>query len=127
MLRPRKIKRLKMGLRDMIAKIFRRHRRWTKGFGCAVEGCLNTDMEFAHIRNAANAGMKAKPHDAFGYGLCGQHHREEHGGAETFWRKYGIDPYARAAWFLRNSPDIAMRESLNQLPEHVKRPLLEAA
>ena len=133
MIRPQRIKRPRMGVRVQIDKIFMRHRKWVKGFGCAVAGAWLTNcecgggMEFAHIRNAANSGKSTKPHDAFGYGLCSTHHAEEHRGAETFARKYGIDPYKLAAWFLRNSPDRAMRESFYQLPGHVQRTLLEAA
>ena len=124
---PQRRKPPKMGVRVQIDKVFMRHRKWVKGFGCAVPGCKCSDIEFAHIRNAANSGKGNKPHDGFGYGLCGCHHAEEHHGSETFARKYGIKPYALAAWFLRHSPDIAMRESFYQLPDHVQRPLLEAA
>ena len=124
---PKRRKRPKMGVRIQVDKIFMRHRKYVKGFGCAVPGCACPDIEFAHIRNAANSGKGNKPHDSFGYGLCGPHHAEEHHGAETFAKKYNINPYRLAAWFLRNSPDQEMRESFHQLPGHVQRPLLEAA
>ncbi len=128
MLWPRRVKRPKMGVRIQIDKIFMRHRKWVKGFGCSVPGCKCTDIEFAHIRNAANSGKGNKPHDSFGRPLCGAlHHVEEHKiGADSFDRKHAIDRYAQAAWFLRNTPDRALRDSFAELPDHVKRPLLEA-
>lgn len=78
-----------------------------------MPGCYDDRIEFAHIRSAANAGIGLKPHSAFGVSLCHAHHAEAHSiGHDTFARKYGLDLWALARTFVRNSPDTAMRESL---------------
>jgi len=127
MLRPTRLKRPKMGVRDVVRLVWTKHQAFVRRHACSVPGCTNRPIEFAHVRNAANSGASIKPHDAFGIPLCSGHHEEAHRGEKTFCRKYGIDPYKIAAWFLRNSPDLAMRESFAELPAHVKRRLLEAA
>lgn len=125
---PKRRQRPRMGLRVIVDKVFMRHRKWTKGFGCSVPGCLCTDIEFCHARNAANSGTGSRPHDGFGWPGCSAHHREQHRiGQPAFERKYGISLFKIAGWHMRNSPDLAMRESFRQLPDHVQRPLLEAA
>jgi hypothetical protein len=80
---------------------------------------LQPTVDFAHLRSATNAGMKQKPHDAFGVSLCRAHHIEEHKlGGKTFSQKYGIDLWALAAEFVRRTPDIEMQSSLN--PQQVR-------
>ena len=110
---PRKLTRPKMGLRSPLQKIWPRHRRWVKSHGCCVPECQASRVDFAHLRSAANAGMAQKPHDMFGISLCRDHHREQHNlGADAFGRKYGLDLWALAAEFARQSPDSEMRASL---------------
>lgn len=119
---PRKIKRPKMGVRPPERKIFMRHRRHVKSHGCSVPGCNEGPIEFAHVRSAANAGKDIKPHDAFGISLCRKHHRWQHNrGADSFERQFGVSMWKLAGQFVRTSPDLAMRESFNALPEHLKQ------
>jgi hypothetical protein len=102
-----------MGVRETLQQIWPRHRRWVKSHGCCVPGCNAREVEFAHLRSAANAGLAQKPHDIFGISLCRTHHDEQHRvGAVSFGRKYGIDLWALASEFARRSPDQKMRASL---------------
>ena len=110
---PARLKRAKLGVRPVAQRVWPRHRRWVKSHGCCVPGCLALDIEFAHLRSAANAGTGRKPHDAFGISLCRQHHDEQHRlGSQTFSDRHQIDPWALAAEFVRTSPDHEMRSSL---------------
>ena len=110
---PDRRKRPKMGAREPIQKIWLRHRRWVKSHGCCVPECQASRVDFAHLRSAANAGAAQKPHDMFGISLCRDHHGEQHSlGIDAFGRKYGIDLWALAAEFARQSPDWEMRASL---------------
>ena len=110
---PNRLKRLAMALRVPVQKIWPRHRRWVKSHGCCVPECPASRVDFAHLRSAANAGMAQKPHDMFGISLCRDHHGEQHSlGIDAFGRKYGIDLWALAAEFARQSPDQEMRASL---------------
>ena len=110
---PPRLKRAKMGLRVLPQRIWPKHRRWVKSHGCCVPGCPASQVEFAHLRSAANAGTALKPHDMFGISLCRGHHDEQHRlGAAAFGRKYQIDQWALAAEFAQRSPDREMRASL---------------
>jgi hypothetical protein len=110
---PKRLKRAPMGIRMPIQKIWPRHRRWVRSHGCCVLDCGGREIDFAHLRSAANAGIGMTPHDIFGVSLCRVHHDEQHRlGADAFGRKYGIDLWALAAEFARRSPDWEMRASL---------------
>ena len=110
---PRKLRRPRMGVRSPVQKIWPRHRRWVKAHGCCVADCPCPNVDFAHLRSAANAGKDQKPHDIFGVSLCRLHHEEQHRiGADAFNQRYGIDLWALAAEFARTSPDWEMRASL---------------
>jgi hypothetical protein len=75
-----------------------RHLDFIRGLPCAV--CLDdTATEAAHLRytepkvGRINPGMQQKPHDWFVVPLCGDCHREQHGGSEkAFWNGTPIDP-----------------------------------
>jgi hypothetical protein len=111
---PRRRKPPKLGLRVPPQRVWPRHRRWVKSHGCCVPGCTVTIVDFAHLRSESHAGKGLKPHDAFGVSLCRTHHIEQHSlGEETFERRYGIVLQALAAEFVRRSPDLAMRASLD--------------
>jgi hypothetical protein len=115
-----------MGVRTFLPTVFLRHRRYVKSFGCGVPGCLQRPVHFAHQRTAANAGKGAKPHDAFGIGYCAEHHLEEHAHGVDYMRlRYGLDRWQLAAYFVRHSPDVRMRNSFNQLPIHLQGLLFE--
>src|ERR1700681_3706475 len=120
---PRRLKRPKPGVEAPLRKIWPRHRRWVRSHGCCVPHCYAADVEFAHLRSAANAGTGQKPHDAFGVSLCRTHHDEQHSlGVDAFERKYGIELWALAAEFARRSPDQEMRTSLNPKDVQVRGP-----
>lgn len=128
MIYPKRQKRQRYGIDRGPRLVWPHHERWTRGFNCSVPGCPCRPVRFHHLRNAANSSKGNKPHSAFGIPLCDAHHEEWHlKGEKTFVAEHKIKPYALANWFLHNSPDTAMRESFHELPEHVKRPLLEAA
>jgi hypothetical protein len=111
---PRRLKRPKLLVQPPPRKIWPRHRRWVRSHGCCIPHCDAADVEFAHLRSAANAGTGQKPHDAFGVSLCRVHHIEQHAlGGNTFGQKYGVDLWALAAEFVRRTPDTEMRSSLN--------------
>ena len=75
------------------------------------------NVDFAHLRSAANAGIAQTPHDMFGVSLCRAHHGEQHSiGTSAFNRKYGIDLWALATEFAYRSPDWEMRASLRIVP-----------
>jgi hypothetical protein len=110
---PRRLQRPKLGVQTPVQKVWPRHRRWVRSHGCCVPDCPAVQVDFAHLRSAANAGKGQKPHDAFGVSLCRDHHIEQHAlGAASFGQKYGIDPWALAREFLRRTPDLRMRLSL---------------
>lgn len=110
---PYRLKRPKLNVHVPPRKIWPRHRRWVKSHGCCVPHCDSSEIEFAHLRSAANAGTGQKPHDGFGVSLCRKHHDEQHSlGVAAFDRKYGIDLWALAAEFARYSPDVDMRATL---------------
>jgi hypothetical protein len=110
---PPRLRRPKMGVRVFLQRIWPRHRRWVRSHGCCVPECSTTEVEFAHLRSAPNAGAGQKPHDAFAVGLCRTHHDEQHRlGIARFETKYEIDLRALAAEFTRRSPDREMRDSL---------------
>ena len=75
-----------------------KHMDFIRGLPCAV--CLdNTSTEAAHIRYSeprvgrVNPGMQQKPHDWFTVPLCGECHREQHGGNEkAFWNGKPVNP-----------------------------------
>ncbi len=110
---PDRLKRSKLGVRRPSQKVWPRHRRWVKAYGCCVPGCTATRIDFAHLRSVANSGTGQMPHDIFGVSLCRAHHDEQHRiGALSFSNKYQIDLWALAAEFARRSPDRQMRASL---------------
>jgi hypothetical protein len=90
-----------------------RHRRWVRSFGCCVGGCLNSDIEFCHVRSAANSGTSLKPSDIYGISLCAAHHRQQHSiGQREFEKRHSLDLWALAEAFTRASPDVAMKAAL---------------
>ena len=113
MLLPRRLKRPRLAVQAPLRRLWPRHRRWVRSHGCCVPHCQAPEVEFAHLRSAANAGTGQKPHDAFGVSLCRGHHDEQHRlGAASFGDKYQIDLWALAAEFARRSPDQDMMASL---------------
>ena len=57
-----------------------------------------------------------KPHDAFCFPGCHEHHAEQHRiGEHTFAKKYGINPLKEALDLARNSPCPEIREFVRGL------------
>lgn len=107
---PKKRQPLRSGILREAKREWPRHRAFVRGHHCCVPGCQLTDIEFAHVRSAANSGTGIKPADWNGVSLCSYHHRAQHqDGAETFSRAHGIDLWKLAAEFAARSPDAAMR------------------
>jgi Putative HNHc nuclease len=110
---PKKRLRPRSGIERAPQRIWPRHRRFVRSHACCVTGCEATEVDFAHLRSAANAGKDLKPFDWFGVSLCRQHHDQQHTqGVETFQRHHGIDLWAIAAEFASRSPDILMRAAM---------------
>ena len=85
------------------------HRKWIRGFECAVKTYANTDCatntECAHVRTGTDGGMGMKPSDKWCISLCSEHHREQHQmGEPAFERKYGFSMKTLAAAFWKASP-----------------------
>ncbi len=120
---PPKRQKPRSGIKRAPAREWPRHRAFVRAHGCSVPNCNQCNpnrpyqIEFAHIRSAANSGIALKPHDAFGISLCATHHAEQHRiGQLAFERKYGLDLTTLAREFVRASPDRAMKESLALTP-----------
>lgn len=96
-----------------------RHQKFVRGFVCIVPGCDADRRQFCHRRKGlppetpdwARGGGSQKPHDAFGFPACDEHHREQHDtGEDTFAEKYGIDPLKESRLLALASPDPEVRE-----------------
>jgi hypothetical protein len=83
-----------------------KHLAWVRSLPCAICGD-NTRTEAAHIRMGnlrfakSNAGVGAKPDDAWVTPLCSTCHRDQHGVGEIyFWERNKKDPFilALALW-----------------------------
>lgn len=121
---PQKRKRPKSGIERAPKRIWLRHRKFVRSHACVVPGCQATDIQFCHIRSAANAGTGLKPHDAHSFPACFNHHQEQHQvGQGTFEDRHGVDLGAIAAELARRSPDTQMRLAL-MLEEEQAEPLM---
>jgi hypothetical protein len=110
---PKKRERVKSGIPRAPKRIWLRHRKFVRSHYCVVPGCQATDIQFCHIRSAANSGTGLKPHDAHSFPACFNHHAEQHQvGQGTFEDRYGLDLAAIAAELVRRSPDVPMRLAL---------------
>ncbi len=115
---PRRRKPAKSGIDRAQRRYFPQHEKWVRGHQCVVPGCENREIQFAHIRSAANAGTGLKPSSAFGISCCALHHKEQHSiGQPAFERKYGLDLFAIAAEFARRSPDRKLRDALKEMSD----------
>jgi len=107
-LRPKKLKRPRMGVRKPERRIFQVHQAFVRRHSCSVPGCQGLPIEFAHATSRGAGG-----HDRTGFSCCTEHHVEQHTiGIETFQRKYNIDLQAIAAEFARLTPDKALRQAI---------------
>jgi hypothetical protein len=109
---PRRRAVIKSGIQRAAQRSFPRHRAFVRKHECCVAGCANRDIEFCHVRSAANSGTSLKPSDAYGISLCAAHHRQQHSiGQREFEKRHSLDLWALAEAFIKASPDTAMRES----------------
>ncbi len=100
----------KSGIPRAPKRVWLRHRKFVRSHCCVVPGCEATDIQFCHIRTAANAGTGLKPHDAHSFPACFNNHREQHDcGQGTFEDRHGIDLDPIAATLVLRSPDVQMR------------------
>lgn len=112
MLPPRKNK-TRSGIKRAPRREWPKHQRFVRSHACSVPGCQNAQIEFAHVRTAANAGTGLKPHDSFGISLCAVHHHHQHNvGVHTFEALYQINLLALAKEFSEKTTDLAMKESI---------------
>jgi len=110
---PAKRERVRSKILRAPQRIWLRHRKFVRSHYCVVPGCQALDIQFCHIRSAANAGTGLKPHDAHAFPACANHHAEQHQvGQGTFEDRHGIDLEAICAELARRSPDTKMRLSL---------------
>ena len=94
---------------------FPAHRRFVKGHRCCIPGCLQTPIEFAHLRTAANSGTGLKPPDWYGIPLCRQHHAMAHSKGHD---QLGVDLeflFKTASWLAWQSPDKKMRMAMKEV------------
>lgn len=105
---PAKRKRPRSGIERAPRRVFPTHRAFVKRHDCCVPGCKQSPIDFAHAKSRGAGG-----HDCQGVSLCHEHHMEQHDcGIETFQTRYGIDLFAMAAEFARQTTDRALREAL---------------
>lgn len=96
-------------------RVWHKHREFVRRLGCCVPDCENTNIEFAHIRTAANSGIGIKPPDWFGVGLCQKHHVEQHNkGQRWFELEYGIDLLEMAFLYATRSSDKEMIKEMKR-------------
>ena len=111
-------KNVRSGIQRGPQRVFLKHEKWVRGFGCCVPGCQCRRIEFAHVRSAANSGTGLKPPSWSGVPLCGGpdgHHAEQHRiGQPAFERKYGIDLSGIAAALARRTTDRDLREAMKE-------------
>lgn len=114
---PARRKPMKSGIARAPRREWPRHRSWVRKHECVaamagVDDCAG-EIEFAHVRSAANSGTGLKPHDASGVSCCRFHHAEIHRiGQPAFERKYLLDLANLAAEFAKASPDKMMVEAM---------------
>ena len=107
---PPKLKRQRSGIERAEQRVWPRHRKHVKSYGCCVPGCLNRPVDFAHGTTRGAGGG-----DETGIGLCREHHAEQHQrGILTFQREHNIDWDELAAAYVRTSPDRALRDALKE-------------
>ena len=99
-------------------RVFQTHRAFVKRHLCVIPKCNNRDVEFAHLRTAANSGMGMKPPDWYGIGLCSYHHKIAHSrGHATMAEENGVDLdylFKTAAYLASKTPDKRMREAMKE-------------
>jgi hypothetical protein len=117
-LRPKKLKRAKMGVRPPARLVFSVHRAYVKRHACALCGYSGPEIEFMHLRTAANSGTGIKPGDQFGIPGCRDCHRDCHQrGHDTVAREHGTTLeklFALAAHFAKTTTDKALIEALRE-------------
>lgn len=103
----------RMGVREdpRRARVCEAHRRFVRGFDCAVAGLdCEGRIEFAHVRRGTDGGTGLKPSDEFGVALCAGHHRLQHQiGEAAFERRFYVDLLEIAEALAKRSPALKER------------------
>lgn len=112
-------KRPKQRFKERNRIVFPRHQKFIRSLECIVPGCPNK-TQFCHVRRGLPAGTPSwarggtgmKPHDAFGYPGCEDHHiHDQHRiGERSFELKHGVDLLGTALDLARRSPCPEVRE-----------------
>ena len=91
-----------------------KHRQWVRGHECLVSGCMNRDIEAAHVRTGGTGGGTGiKPSDWWCVPLCSEHHKLQHSvGEREFERMYQIDLKAEARKLADRSTVVEMRKAM---------------
>jgi hypothetical protein len=110
---PHRRKRERSGIERAPKREWPRHRKFVRSHQCCVPGCLDK-VVCAHLRTAANSGMRLKPGDWNCVPLCNRHHVEQEGRTESFGRKYGIDLWVIAVRLAERSPDQGMKQAMRE-------------
>lgn len=105
---PRRAKRPKMGVREVVRRDFPVHRGFVKGHVCCVCGAWPVDFHHVVSRGAGGSDWDGVP-------LCHDCHMEFHAsGIDTFEKRHKIDLRALAAEFCRRTTDKALRLVLRE-------------
>lgn len=110
MIRPRRQKREKMGVRDSAQFRCQGHLQWIRGCRCAMEGreghACSGAIEAAHVRTGTDGGMGVKPSDYWTVPFCrdGAHVPQHAEGELAFERANKIDMKAMARQYAAISP-----------------------
>lgn len=106
---PPKRKRQRSSIERAPKREWPKHRRWVKSHQCCVPHCKREDIDPHHVKTRGSGGA-----DWDCVSLCRLHHDECHLiGTFAFCDKYAIDLWNLAAEFARRSPDLKMREAMN--------------
>jgi hypothetical protein len=109
---------------DAPQTVYKRHQAFVRRHVCIVPGCPGKP-QFCHVRSGlpastpswARAGKDMRPHDAFGFPACAEHHLfDQHRiGEPAFERKHGVSLLKEALDLARNSPCPEVREFARSL------------
>ncbi len=95
------------------------HRKWVRGFACAICGLVGHEcsgkIECAHVRTGTDGGTSIKPSDWWTIPMCEEAHKLQHQiGESAFERRYSIIMKKIAIDLARRSPDIEMRKAMKE-------------
>ena len=106
--------KVKSGIERAPQREWPKHRQWIRGHECLVGGCMNRDIEAAHVRTGrTDGGTGLKPSDWWCVPLCKSHHAMQHQiGEPAFERMHDLDLKKWAWLFAERSTDLGMRKAM---------------